>query len=64
MKIISSDKDGATIHFTKTEMITLAEVGLEFTQGAFAPSDQEWESLGLDSRKDIADLFAALPLQD
>ena len=62
MQIIESTENGATLSFTKDELATLATVGLEFTQGAYTPSDEEWDTLAIGNRAEVANLFDSLPL--
>lgn len=63
MQVLSKNNDGsATIRFSKEEMGLLALVGTEFTQGEFAPDDEQWEQLVPRSREEVMELVEALPI--
>lgn len=62
MNVIQTEPDGpATIEFTREEIGILGLVGLEFTQGAFSPDDEDWEDLVPWDRERVIAFFDQLP---
>jgi hypothetical protein len=65
MKVVSKEPDGSVVmELSAYELGTIALAGNEFVSGAFAPTDEEWESLkqtlNLD-REEVAKIFESLP---
>ncbi|GAA3278606.1 hypothetical protein [Paenarthrobacter aurescens] len=55
MKLMNTSSDHMlTIKMTRTELATLADIGLEITIGALKISDNEWKSAALPATKDEA----------
>ncbi len=63
MKVLEQREDGTVvIELGQHELGIIGLVGTEFTQGPFAPSDEDWETAIPDtSRNEVIELFDSLP---
>lgn len=63
MKVVEEREDGsAVVELEPKELAIIGLIGAEFTQGPFAPSDEEWDSaVPIASRDAAIELFDSLP---
>lgn len=51
MKLLETRESGVLVELSRTEIGVLCDAVIEFSQGAYAPTDEQWERLNIGTRR-------------